>query len=92
MARRTLRTDYDLPRVHRDHNVAPRMADEQAREALRVGLDLQQTAVHLDPQHAREAADAVLRQHILHLAVLAFILEIAVGVVVIGAALDWWPT
>jgi hypothetical protein len=92
MGRRTLRTAHDLPQVHRDHHVLPGLADERGYEALRVGLELQHSAVNLDPQHARAYSDALRRRRVIRLSALVFALEAAAMVAVsIGQALNWWP-
>jgi hypothetical protein len=92
MGRRTLRTDYDLPPVPREHHAFPGLADEQGREALRVGLELQHSAVNLDPQHARAYADALRRRRVIRLSALVFALEAAALLAVsIGQAMNWWP-
>ena len=92
MDRRTLRTDYDLPPVPRDHHAFPVLADEQGLEALRVGRELQHSAVNLDPQHARAYSDALRRRRVIRLSALVFALEAAAIVAVsIAQALNWWP-
>ena len=92
MGRRTLRTDYDLPRVTRDHHAAPRLADERGFEALRIGRELQQSAITLGPQHARAYTAALRRRRVIRLSLLVFALEAVAGVAVIGQALEWWPS
>src|SRR6188472_3845625 len=96
MGRRTLRTlrvDYgELPVVQRDHYAAPHLADEQAFEALRGALHLQECASRLDPQHAREHNTALRRRRVIRLAVLVFVLEIEAAVAVFGDALGWFPS
>jgi hypothetical protein len=92
MGRRTGRIDYDLPRVHRDHFAAPGLGEEQGREALRLGRQLQESAVGLDAQHARDHADRLRRRRVIRLSALVFALEICAGVAVVGNALQWWPS
>jgi hypothetical protein len=92
MGRRTLRTDYDLPQVSRDHYAAPRLTEGQGLEVLRAGRQLQEAAVLLDPQHARAHSGALRRRRVVRLAVVVFALEIAASIAVIGQALEWWPT
>jgi hypothetical protein len=92
MGRRT-RINYDeLPVVHRDHYAAPHLADDQAFEALRGALHLQESATRLEPQHARAYTDGLRRRRVIKLAAVTFTLEIVACVAVVGNALDWWPS
>jgi len=92
MGRRTARTDYDLPRVHREHHAAPSLSEDQGREALRLGRQLQDSAAQLDPQHARAHAARQRRRRVIRLSLLVFVLEIGAAVAVVGDGLHWWPT
>lgn len=78
--------------VHRDHHAAPSLREEQGREALRFGRDLQDFAATLGPQHARAHADALRRKRVIRLSLLVFVLEIEASIAVVGQALGWWPT
>ncbi len=84
------RRQLDLPVVVRNHHAAPRLAEEQGREALSLGLELQVAAQALAPEQAEDLR-LLRRRHIVRLAALAYTLEAGAGLATGGAVLGWWP-
>jgi hypothetical protein len=82
----------DLPTVVRNHHVAPRLRDEQGREALSRGLELQQKAAALDPDHVHIAERRRRRRRLERRVGPAVFLALLIGVAVVGRLLEWWPT
>lgn len=80
--------------IQRAHHAAPTLSGEQGRETLRIVRTLQETALKLDPQHARAHADTLRRKRVVRLSLLVYALETETeaGVAIVGHALSWWPT
>ncbi len=71
---------------------APGVPADHAREALRLGLDLQTAAVELDHRHAQDYQQAKKIDRLRHIA-WWLVLVAAVLVIIAAAPLEeWWQT
>ncbi len=88
---RRSRTQVDLPVVVRHHHAAPRLAEEQGREALSFGLDLQRSATALAPEHARIAREEQRRRRILRWSRRVGALDLVAAAAAVAAWSSGWP-
>ncbi len=81
----------ELPVVERRHYAAPALTETQGRAALRLGLDLQEAADALAPEHARLFRQDAKRFRIHRLTQLVLAADAFGAILVAGGWFGWWP-